>query len=357
MVQVNYCHQCGRHVGPQALKCWYCASSTRRTIRPDRRCPYCDEPIRSKAIKCVHCGEFLDGRARPADAAAQPTIHIEKAVISAGPGLPLPERPPIWSDPSRLIEEKKEGKLLEAPIVEPTRGRVIQALPAPRHGHDDDEPIPFVGETRASAQEGFHIKEERSEGDTARSSQAALPVVVARAELVAPGSLQSGAGRELIAREDLPPPPAIWGAIKRMFQKPPPPEEPITEITAENEEDRYRTCGVCNTEILAADNYCFHCGQRHGSNAQAFEPKRAHPARSNFLIYLLAIICLAALILADPIVTKFKPEAVTPTRLGTALGAPLLCLWAFVRKPGFFSRFFSLVLFLLCLAVVYASFF
>lgn len=44
-----------------------------------KKCPYCAEEIQDEAIKCKHCGEFLDG-SRPAR-------------LTSPPGLPGPAEP------------------------------------------------------------------------------------------------------------------------------------------------------------------------------------------------------------------------------------------------------------------------
>ena len=65
-----------------------------------KKCPFCAEDIQDNAIKCKHCGEFLDGRTSPGLAAQKlpwyfRTSFIVFAVCSVGPlALPL-----IWWRP------------------------------------------------------------------------------------------------------------------------------------------------------------------------------------------------------------------------------------------------------------------
>ncbi len=77
---MKFCRHCGRTIDQESVDCPYCGRNTIREVGRSQ-CPFCREPVRQGAIKCKHCGEFLDGRGR-SESTRQAVVYVDKAIIN-----------------------------------------------------------------------------------------------------------------------------------------------------------------------------------------------------------------------------------------------------------------------------------
>lgn len=366
-----YCFRCGRRLVKSQLqnRCMYCSAATQRVIRPPKRCRFCDEPVRHKAIKCHHCGEFIDGRDHvdPAAKAGGPTFVIEQAIIQ--------------NNPQGMQIEAGPGRALDAPAATdraldppPAEQAAPQALPEPQCAL----PAPGSAQDRSTAgaqQDAGRDAIRDTPGDAPDDSS----VISVDAEAVGAETLPSGSGtpapavRPEAAEDDddalLPVPalrdaaPAIArqsgkavaaaaGLMRRVIDKRRDTSgNAITAIDVEDEseEDRYRICAVCQTEILADDSFCYHCGQKYFSSD--WEPRAKAGAR-NVVLYVLVVLCLVAHAAATRALEVDRPELIGPVTIGSAVLAFVFGFAAFARARDVAARVVSIAVIVATLIAV-----
>lgn len=278
MPDVKYCYRCGRRVSPEHTDCWYCGTTLHRTIRPERRCPYCDEIVRERAIKCANCGEFLD---QPVEVEKEKAARA-KAESAPPPGPRVEPRrdrtieASARPDPGRAIEQKSRLKL-EAP----TRFREEEKVEGDAGDTAESPEVPeSVLKGRTKPKDLIRVERDKRDMATVEVEVESAPPPARRTRTVdvalPPDAVQGGE----IA-------PGLFARIKRLFAGNPPPPPPRMDV---RERSRYRICAICGTEILSTDNYCFHCGQKYAREQFRFST-RVH-APLNFGLYAVAAICL-----------------------------------------------------------------
>lgn len=259
----KYCYACGRRVSPQQDHCWYCAAPTRRWIRTPKRCSFCGEEIRSEAIKCRHCGEFLDGRAKPESTNTRIIYVVDKELLRAAQDFRLEAGRPVPPEIARALEpETVQAIERNQPALIHEAG--VRALPAPAAGGAAEE-----------TSEALPVRQERPRGKprdvrdlvpagrdvqvrTAGGEMGHPPVPALAEKGLSLGGLLGQAGGWLVRK-----------SLSSFKSK----DEDAIEVQAE---DRYRICEQCQTEILTSDNFCYNCGVQY--HAGVIEQRRSTAA-------------------------------------------------------------------------------
>lgn len=337
---VQFCYRCGKRVDPSKLGCWYCGARTQRELRVPRKCPFCSEVIAFEAIKCRHCGEFLDGREQAAPPQQQPQmVYIVDAAMlrgmqggggGAGPGRALGGGPVYDASGAPL----REQRLLPGQPVPPDVARNLdpETIHAIEHNRPDllrhpgvrALPMPGAG----PVMDVVPMRPQLAGGDDNEST--ALP-----ARGSAPSAARRGIGRRL------------WGLFIRLLSgtRGPTTQDEDAILAA----DPYRRCESCGTEILTSDNYCYHCGMQY--HVTTSDVKRATRVEypSNSGRYWLILLLTAAM--AWQIRRPFPQIARWYTDYVIVIVILLLCLGAFFRRRTTPAQLASILLAAIALSV------
>lgn len=319
---VKFCYRCGRRLEKERESCWYCGAPTEREIRPPRRCPFCSQSIPHDAVKCRHCGEWLDGRKQAPQAPSQIVYVIDKALLQAAQDCRLLAGRPVPPEiAGRLLPGTVQAIEHNQPQLIAQSG--VRALPAP-------EPIDVALEPTPSQASGG--------GALVRGGATDLPA--RREDTPQSVALRIGGalGRALMAL-------GRWLIKTAPGARPRPADSAIDAQV----QDHYRTCENCGTEILASDSYCYHCGmQYHWTVADEKRArKRAYPSTLGlYVVVVLMLGMIAYMQIKVPV--ENRPPLVKEILSGLSL---LFCAIGFFVRRRSVSQVIGIILALATVAV------
>lgn len=279
--EVRFCYRCGNRVKESHSSCWYCGADTHREIRRPQECPFCGESISHKAIKCKHCGEFLDGRNQKTQDQTAPhiTFQIDKAVFGQELGFQLPQQ---QGEQAYLVQG---GGRVPEDVARALPESTVKAI-------EENNPrlLDHPGVKALPGPEGEILEGESTERDhalTRQETQAPAMVEKPSAGKMA-GQLVRRTGG-LVARA------AAKTAQKVQEKREARKEaaEEVVDVEAEESRTVVVNCPVCKTEIFSGDNYCFHCGAefqaKKGRRKPAFSIREKPNGGHYGLVFLLGL--------------------------------------------------------------------